>query len=249
MLTEGGWRREEFSLRELLYILWSRKVLVLAVTALVTAAVAVYTFSGEPAYTAEAQVAIVPERPNVSQLELESFVEGVSIAVAADDELLAEAANRSGWDAGPAAFRDALDPVYHAGNGRSGGVEVRFTASDPGMAARGANAYADLLTERVATLEGQGISEQIATTAVTVTDRAEPGEVGQSGRPVLHLVAALLLGLLAGGVAATALDARTRSWRDARDAELTLRAPVLGTIPDYGPSQDAADEAREEERV
>ena len=29
------------------------------------------------------------------------------------------------------------------------------------------------------------------------------------------------------------LEGRARSWRDARDAELTLRAPVLGVIPDY----------------
>jgi hypothetical protein len=36
-----------------------------------------------------------------------------------------------------------------------------------------------------------------------------------------------------GGAAALLIEDRTRSWRDARDAELTLRAPVLGVIPDY----------------
>jgi capsular polysaccharide biosynthesis protein len=39
--------------------------------------------------------------------------------------------------------------------------------------------------------------------------------------------------VLAGGAGALLLEGRTRSWRDARDAELTLRAPVLGVIPDY----------------
>jgi capsular polysaccharide biosynthesis protein len=41
------------------------------------------------------------------------------------------------------------------------------------------------------------------------------------------------VGLLIGGAGALLLEGRARSWRDARDAELTLRAPVLGVIPDY----------------
>jgi hypothetical protein len=36
-----------------------------------------------------------------------------------------------------------------------------------------------------------------------------------------------------GGGGALLLESRARSWRGARDAELTLRAPVLGVIPDY----------------
>jgi capsular polysaccharide biosynthesis protein len=52
-------------------------------------------------------------------------------------------------------------------------------------------------------------------------------------RFLLYALAAAAAGVLAGGVGALLLEGRTRSWRDARDAELTLRAPVLGVIPDY----------------
>jgi capsular polysaccharide biosynthesis protein len=41
------------------------------------------------------------------------------------------------------------------------------------------------------------------------------------------------VGLLVGGAVALLREGRARSWRDAHDAELTLRAPVLGVIPDY----------------
>ncbi len=46
-----------------------------------------------------------------------------------------------------------------------------------------------------------------------------------------------------GGSVTLALESRTRKWRGAKDAELTLRAPVLGVIPDYHL------EERPEERV
>jgi capsular polysaccharide biosynthesis protein len=52
-------------------------------------------------------------------------------------------------------------------------------------------------------------------------------------RLLLYAAAAVAAGVLAGGAGALFLEGRARSWRGARDAELTLRAPVLGVIPDY----------------
>jgi hypothetical protein len=40
-------------------------------------------------------------------------------------------------------------------------------------------------------------------------------------------------GLLVGGIGALFLEGRARRWSGSRDAELTLRAPVLGVIPDF----------------
>ncbi|MDQ4106157.1 MAG: hypothetical protein M3157_03155, partial [Actinomycetota bacterium] len=54
-------------------------------------------------------------------------------------------------------------------------------------------------------------------------------------RPLLYALLAAGAGLLAGGAGALLLENRTRSWRGARDAELTLRVPVLGIIPEYSP--------------
>jgi capsular polysaccharide biosynthesis protein len=56
---------------------------------------------------------------------------------------------------------------------------------------------------------------------------------GAGLRLLLYAVAATAAGVVAGGAAALLLEGRARVWRDARDAELTLRAPVLGVIPDY----------------
>ena len=50
----------------------------------------------------------------------------------------------------------------------------------------------------------------------------------------LLTLAAGTWGLLLGGVGALVLESRARRWRGcSKDAELTLRAPVLGVIPYY----------------
>ncbi|HEX5974987.1 MAG TPA: hypothetical protein VFY57_07495, partial [Rubrobacteraceae bacterium] len=63
-----------------------------------------------------------------------------------------------------------------------------------------------------------------------VEHRAAPPS---SLRLLLYAAAAVVAGILAGGAGALLLEGRARSWRGAHDAELTLRAPVLGVIPDY----------------
>jgi hypothetical protein len=68
-----------------------------------------------------------------------------------------------------------------------------------------------------------------------VERKAAPPE-RSSLRPLLYAAVAAGAGLLLGGAAALLLEGRASGWRGVRDAELTLRAPVLGTIPDYSPA-------------
>ena len=56
---------------------------------------------------------------------------------------------------------------------------------------------------------------------------------GYSPRPLIYAAVAAVAGLLIGGAAALVLEGRASGWRGVRDAELTLRVPVLGAIPDY----------------
>jgi capsular polysaccharide biosynthesis protein len=56
---------------------------------------------------------------------------------------------------------------------------------------------------------------------------------GYSPRPLIYAAVAAGAGLLLGGAVALILEGRASGWRGVRDAELTLRAPVLGAIPDY----------------
>lgn len=220
------------TLREFFYILWGRRWMVLIVTVLALAATAAYTFSEDPSYTAESRVSVVPDQSSLSQAELEAFLESSSTTVASDDEFLAEAVRQSGWQGGVPAFRDGLEPEYYIQSSGSPGIDVRFTAESPEMAVRAANAYAGLLAGRISNLEVQGFTGSLEAEASVESD-AEVENVGLGRRPLLHLVLAGLAGLLVSGGAAILLDARTRSWRSARDAEITLHAPVLGTIPDY----------------
>ena len=60
---------------------------------------------------------------------------------------------------------------------------------------------------------------------------------GYSPRPLIYAAIAAGAGLLLGGAAALILEGRASGWRDVRDAELTLKVPVLGTIPDYSPKK------------
>ena len=61
---------------------------------------------------------------------------------------------------------------------------------------------------------------------------AELPESRSDQRVFLAALAAGCGGLLVGGIGALFLEGRARRWSGSRDAELTLRAPVLGVIPD-----------------
>ena len=188
----------------------------------------------EPVYVAEATVNIEPREELSDEGEKDAFLQEVVGDVATED-LLREVMRRADWEAGLAEFRERLEVDPFTTPGGELGLRVRFSGTGPEQAARAANAYAELFVQRVERLNDERLAGGALAADAAVERRAAPPE-GSSSRLLLYAVAAAGIGVLAGGVGALLIEGRTRSWRDARDAELTLRAPVLGVIPDYSSS-------------
>ena len=233
-----GWQREQrddLTLSEAGHILWERRVLV-ASCALLFLAVALffYGLSREPVYTAEA---VLSMRSDEGMSTVGNFDNDPSRLrdSAAMSGLTEEAAKKAEWEAGVHDFNDRLEwePV------NNGEIKVRFSAPTPEEAARAANAYAETFVERVRKLTGRPAGG-VAPIEAEVREAAEPPE--QSSGPNMFLVAltAGIGGLLVGGIGALFLEGRARRWSGFKDAELTLRAPVLGVIP-YYPSDPLED--------
>lgn len=200
----------------------------------------IFSLSREPAYVSEAAVAVQPEVLGVEGSETLALETIYSVA---DDRggLARNAMRRAGWTASPEEFgrRAAVET-----NENSGEIVVTFTATTAEGARRAAESYAQTFVEEVEKLGGQRLAGGTLETSAEVTRPATLPDGRSSPRPVLHGALAGAVGLLLGGALALALESRTRRWRGARDAELTLRAPVLGVIPDYHSLEE-----RSEERV
>jgi len=227
-----GWQREQrddLTLSEARHILWERRILVMGCTILFLAVALLYAFLKEPVYTAEATLSVRSE-------------EGIAPAAGNPDEVLSrlrdstvmdglseEAASRAGWETNQSDFNDRLywNPVNNEE------VEIGFSGRTPEEASGAANAYTEILVERVGELEGRFAGGTVAIDA-EIERAAEPPQ-RRSDRRVLFLavIAAGGGGLLVGGLGALFLEGRARRWSGSRDAELTLRAPVLGVIPDF----------------
>jgi uncharacterized protein involved in exopolysaccharide biosynthesis len=220
--SPSGWqseRRDDLPLHEVVHVLWGRRLLVMGIVVSLVLLALLFALFRDPVYTAEAAVSLEARERLVSDEEREDFVGQVRGAVVATDGFMQEVMRRAAWGADLRGFREP--------RGDAAAMLVRFSASEPEQAARAANAYAELFVARARELN----DAQPAADAV-LERRAVPPE-GSSVRFLLYAAAAAAAGVLAGGVGALLLEGRTRSWRDARDAELTLRAPVLGVIPDY----------------
>ena len=233
-----GWQRgrgEDPILPEVLHVLWERRLLVIgAVLALVLVA-AVFGLRADRLYTAEASVRVTPQEGAGNGEDPEVFVEVVLAEVTAQD-FLREVMREAGWAEGPEEFRERFDVERYEGSDGASGLRVRFSGSSAEEAARSANAYAEVFVERVERLNDQRLAGGTLAADAGVEEYASP-ESGTNYRLLLLAVAATVAGVLVGGAVALLLESRTRSWRDARDAELTLRAPVLGIIPDYSPEE------------
>ncbi|MCA3748291.1 MAG: hypothetical protein IN808_04020 [Rubrobacter sp.] len=231
---QSGWRvrREDLPVSELLYVLWGRRGLVLCAVGLLVLVVLFFSLLRGPDYAAEAVVGIVPQQQLDESAEQEVFVEEVLGAVATR-ELLLEAARRAGWDGRAAEFRERLDPQPSVTRDGRAVLRVSFRGDTPQEAAAGANAYAELFVERVNQLSQDRLAGGSLAAGAELLRGASPKEAYLSYHPVLYLLLAVVVGVVLGGAAALLLDTRGHRWRDARDAEMTLRAPVLGVIPDY----------------
>jgi uncharacterized protein involved in exopolysaccharide biosynthesis len=228
-----GWRneaRDDPSLSEILYVLKSRRLLVVGVGLTLAGIALLFGLFREPVYVAEARVNVVPQGKLEGEEARLAFLEEVRGNVVTQ-KMLGEVRRRAGWEDGPQAFSERLDPETFAGRNGSLGLRVRFSGEEPGQAARAANAYAEVFVTGVDDLGDRLLADGVPVAEASVEQRAVPG--GYSPRPLIYAAVAAGAGLLLGGAAAFVLEGRASGWRDVRDAELTLRVPVLGTIPDY----------------
>jgi capsular polysaccharide biosynthesis protein len=229
-----SWQREQrddLSLSEVLYVLWERRWLVAGAVLVLALATALFIVFHEPVYTAEASVIVQPREELSGSEESAAFMEEMSVV--ATDELLRNVRREAGWEGAPKEFEDRLDPQpFPTGEGGYR-LRVRFSGSEPEEAVRAANAYATLFVQRIERLNDERLAGGTLAADASVEHRAAPPGNWLKLRPLLFALAAIGTGVVLGGAAALLIEGRAHSWRDARDAELTLRAPVLGVIPDY----------------
>jgi uncharacterized protein involved in exopolysaccharide biosynthesis len=232
--TSGrGWRdkaREDPSLSEILYVLQRRRLLIVGVVLVLAGIALLFGLFREPVYTAEAKVSVRPQADLDGEEARLAFLEEVRGAVVTQ-EMLSEVRRRAGWEAEPKAFSERLDPRTVVDSDGGPGLQIRFHGDDPGQAALAANAYAELFVERVEDLGDRPPAGGVQVAEAAVEQKALSGDY--SPRPLIYAGIAAGAGLLIGGAAALILEGRASGWRGVRDAELTLRVPVLGTIPDY----------------
>ncbi len=232
--TSGrGWgdgSRNDPSLSEILYVLQRRRLLIVGAVLVLAGITLLFGLFREPVFTAEARVSVVPQGKLEGEEARLAFLEDVRGAVVTQ-EMLGEVRRRAGWEARPKAFSEQLDPRTFVSRNGISGLQIRFSGNEPDQAARAANAYAELFARGAEDLGDRPLAEGVPVARASVEQRAVPG--GYSPRPLIYAAIAAGAGLLLGGAFALILEGRTSGWRDVRDAELTLRAPVLGTIPDY----------------
>jgi capsular polysaccharide biosynthesis protein len=238
-----GWQREQrddLTLSEARHILWERRVLVAGCTILFLAVALLYAFSKEPVYTAEATLSVRSEEgiaPAGNSNEVLSRLRDSTLM----DGLSEEAARRAGWEASQSDFNDRL--YWEPANNEE--VKVSFSARTPEEAAQAANAYAEVFVERVREFEGRLAGGTVAVDA-EVEKSAEPPERRSDLSVFVAAMAAACGGLLVGGIGALFLEGRAHRWSGSRDAELTLRAPVLGVIPDFSDDSFSGSHSRDE---
>ena len=238
--NRGGWqdgRRDATSLAEILHVLKGRRLLVVGASLILAGVALLFGIFREPAYTAEAVVGFAPQQAPEDDNARRAFAQEVFSAVTSAATFSEGVRSRAGWNGNPDEFRDRLDPGVTVLE--DGGMEMRvaFSGRDPEGAARVANAYAEAFALEAGRLGDGQLSGGTGIADARVLRRAVPSE--NSGPPaVLYAVVAAGVGLLVGGGAALSLEGRTGGWRDVRDAEVTLKAPVLGAIPDYSPAEN-----------
>jgi len=238
-----GWQgepRDDVTLGEVRHALAERWV-ILVVCALVALGVfLIYSALREPSFTAEAQVEIRPLQGDPSATDVDNDVSSVLNDSAVTDGLDEQAARAAGWDGSLREFNDSLEQPRASGApaGGTSVVTVRFTDPSPAVAARSANAYAEAFVGRLEELQGRLAGGSVNLSGEVVRE-AEVPPGGRFSAVAVGALAAAGCGLIVGGVAALFLDGRARRWSGSRDAELTLRAPVLGVIPDYSDTDPA----------
>jgi capsular polysaccharide biosynthesis protein len=230
-----GWRerRDDLALPEVLHVLWEWRLLVLLLVVVPALVVVVVSFSREPVYTAQATVDVRPREELTPGADPKDFLQDVLGDVVSQGGFWSEVQRRAGFDGSTTAFRSRFEFEPFVARDGSPGLQVNFEGPDAVAAAASANAYAAVFVEEVERLNDQRIAGGVlAADAVVIQQASIPGAWSRF-QPLLYAVAAAAAGLVLGGAGALIFEWRARFWRGARDAEFTLRAPVLGVIPEF----------------
>lgn len=235
------WRldqRSDLDFRELAYVIGQRRWLMLAVTVgFVLAAIGVGYLTA-PGYRAEALVEIQGIADPNSQGSEEPAAQKVLNAML-PGELAGKSAQRVGWRAGVKDFQDRLSVAQVPGTGE---VRVSFVSRNPEEAAAAANAAAEVLVEYVQALGQRKLAGGTLNARAQLIKRAEAPPVRWFNAYIFYwTLPAGLLGFFTGGALALLLESRARRWRGVVDAEVTLRVPVLGTIPHQQEREEAGE--------
>lgn len=247
-MRSEGWRweqRDDVTLSEFLNALWGRRLLVGGIAVTMMVFVTVLALLWGSAYVARAALSVQatddglgPEEPVSGEADPalqdgSGQGSGALIQRVKDEvpqrELSLETMRRVGYTSSLEEFNSRLDVEDDY---RAGQILVSFSAGEAEEARRVTDEYAQVFVERTDKLNRQRLVGGTLAAEVQVVRKAELLR-GRTTTPLLYGASAGFVGLLLGSVAAFALESRTRRWRGARDAELTLRAPVLGVIPDY----------------
>lgn len=192
-------------------------------------------FVRERLYTAEAVVIVKPQA-RLEPDETNAFVQEVTGAVA-PEALLRDVRGEIGWTGSTEQLADRLDVTYAGTQEGVPQLKIRFSDTDAGLAARASNTYAELFVKKVDKLNNQRLAGGTLAADAQVLKTAEPPEVRSSPGPLMYAAISVGVGMFLGGAVALMMENQTNRWRDVRDAEVTLRAPVLGVIPEY-PSRE-----------
>lgn len=214
------------------YAVRLRWALVISVALVVSLLVTTFVVFRGSEYTAESLVKV----RDLSEGGTQEISRGrlLEVREAANTEEVSRAAMEGmGWRRGIEEFELSLE----AEPTNEGELNVAFSAGDPALAAEAANAYARAFVERVDRLDQDRLAGGSLNAGAEVIREARSPSESFGGRPVAVGIVALAPGLAAGGALALMLAARDRRWRGVRDAEITLGAPVLGVIPEYGESE------------
>ena len=222
---------------EVLHVLRGRRLLVVGASLVLAGVALLFGLFRGPAYTAEAVVGFTPQEMPDDENAQQAFAQEVFSAITSPGSFSEGVKAEAGWRGESEGFRDRLDPEVSVSG--DGGMEMRvaFSGREPEGAARVANAYAETFALEAGRLGAGQLSGGTGIADARVMRRAVPSE-GSGPPAVLYAAVAAGVGLLLGGGAALSLEGRAGGWRDVRDAEVTLKAPVLGAIPDYSPAEN-----------
>lgn len=191
-------------------------------------AAALFGLLHSPAYVAEATIVVRPEEGIGANAELEGLSQRTRDVVDTP-RLRREAAWRAEWTSGLRGFNERLD--VQPDENTTGEIRVSFSGATAAEARDAANAYVRTFVEAPELGEQKFAGGTLGADAQVLRDATLSR--WRSLGPLLYGILACIIGVLLGGAVALLLEGRTRQWRGAKDAELTLRAPVLGVIPDH----------------